>query len=117
MVTTPYAIGCAVSSAPGTTLHEPRRHTSKPWHVLPGTSASPPINSAQHRSREYQIWLRESRHVSASLFNQIVCALRFLYAEVLERGDEVQRIAYAREGEAAASGALRGRDGPVSGLD
>jgi integrase/recombinase XerD len=45
---------------------------------------------------EYQIWLRESKHVSASLFNQIVCALRFLYVEVLDRRDEVQRIAYAR---------------------
>jgi site-specific recombinase XerD len=30
------------------------------------------------------------------LFNQIVCALRFLYVEVLGRADEVQRIAYAR---------------------
>lgn len=45
---------------------------------------------------EYQIWLRESKHVSASLFNQIVCALRFLYVEVLGRPDQVQRIAYAR---------------------
>jgi site-specific recombinase XerD len=45
---------------------------------------------------EYQIWLRETRHVSASLFNQIVCALRFLYAEVLSRPEEVVRIAYAR---------------------
>lgn len=45
---------------------------------------------------EYQIWLRETRHVSASLFNQVVCALRFLYVEVLNRADEVVRIAYAR---------------------
>lgn len=45
---------------------------------------------------EYQIWLRETRHVSASLFNQVVCALRFLYAEVLSRPEEVVRIAYAR---------------------
>jgi len=45
---------------------------------------------------EYQVWLRETRHVSASLFNQVVCALRFLYAEVLSRPDEVVRIAYAR---------------------
>ena len=45
---------------------------------------------------EYQIWLRETRHVSASLFNQVVCALRFLYGEVLSRPDQVERIAYAR---------------------
>jgi site-specific recombinase XerD len=45
---------------------------------------------------EYQIWLREHKHVSASLFNQVVCALRFLYREVLDRPDEVKRIAYAR---------------------
>ena len=45
---------------------------------------------------EYQVWIRETRHVSASLFNQVVCALRFLYAEVLNRPDEVVRIAYAR---------------------
>ncbi len=47
---------------------------------------------------EYQIWLREHKHVSATLFNQIVCALRFLYGQVLGRTDEVQRIAYARTG-------------------
>jgi hypothetical protein len=44
------ANGCAVSSAPGTTPHEPRRRTSRPWQGLHGTSASLPINSAQHRS-------------------------------------------------------------------
>ena len=45
---------------------------------------------------EYQVWLRETRHVSASLFNQVVCALRFFYVEVLNRPDQVVRIAYAR---------------------
>ncbi len=45
---------------------------------------------------EYQIWLRETRHVSASLFNQVVCALRFFYVEVLNRPDQVVRVAYAR---------------------
>jgi len=45
---------------------------------------------------EYQIWLREHKHVSATSLNQTVCALRFLYGQVLGRADEVQRIAYAR---------------------
>ena len=45
---------------------------------------------------EYQIWLREHKHISATAFNQVVCALRFLYGQVLGRPDEVQRIAYAR---------------------
>lgn len=45
---------------------------------------------------EYQIWLRETRHISASLFNQVVCALRFFYVEVLNRPDQVVRVAYAR---------------------
>lgn len=46
--------------------------------------------------REYQIWLCEHKHVSASLLNQIVCALRFLYGQVLDRPDEVQRMVYAK---------------------
>ncbi|MGH9463032.1 MAG: tyrosine-type recombinase/integrase [Vicinamibacteria bacterium] len=45
---------------------------------------------------EYQIWLREHKHASATLANQAVCALRFFYREVLGRGDEVARIPYAR---------------------
>lgn len=45
---------------------------------------------------EYQIWLREHKHASATLANQTVCALRFFYREVLGRPDEVERILYAR---------------------
>jgi integrase/recombinase XerD len=45
---------------------------------------------------EYQIWLAEFKHASATLINQVVCALRFLYREVLDRPDEVTRIRYAR---------------------
>ena len=44
---------------------------------------------------EYQIWLRESK-CSASLVNQIVCALKFFYGQVLGRTDEIKRISYAR---------------------
>jgi site-specific recombinase XerD len=45
---------------------------------------------------EYQIWLREYRHVSASLANQIVCGLKFFYREVLGRGDEIERVRFAK---------------------
>lgn len=45
---------------------------------------------------EYQIWLREHKHASATFANQTVCALRFFYREVLGRSEEVERIAYAR---------------------
>lgn len=45
---------------------------------------------------EYQIWLREHKRASATAFNQIVCALRFLYSEVLGRPEVVERIKYAR---------------------
>jgi site-specific recombinase XerD len=45
---------------------------------------------------EFQLWLREHQKISASLFNQIVSALRFLYGEVLDRWDVVKRIAFAR---------------------
>ncbi len=45
---------------------------------------------------EYQIWLREHKHASATFANQTVCALRFFYREVLGRRDEVTRIPYAR---------------------
>lgn len=56
----------------------------------------PPDQLGAAQVTEYQIWLREHRHVSATRFNQIVCGLKFFYREVLNRPDEVQRIAYAR---------------------
>lgn len=45
---------------------------------------------------EYQIWLRDKQHISASLFNQTMSALKFLYKEVLGREGEVERIVFAR---------------------
>jgi len=45
---------------------------------------------------EYQIWLREHKHASATYANQVVCALKFLYCEVLARPDEVARLPYVR---------------------
>ena len=44
----------------------------------------------------YQVWLRDQKHASHVLFNQIVCALRFFYGQVLDRPDVVERIRYAR---------------------
>ncbi|GAC1493729.1 MAG: tyrosine-type recombinase/integrase [Gemmatimonadaceae bacterium] len=45
---------------------------------------------------EYQIWLRDHKRASATALNQTVCALRFLYGQVLGRPEEVDRIKYAR---------------------
>ena len=45
---------------------------------------------------EYQIHLRDRRQISASMFNQTISALKFLYKEVLGRKDEIERIAFAR---------------------
>ena len=56
----------------------------------------PPDQLGPAQVIEYQIWLREHKHASATLANQAVCALRFLYREVLGRPDEVERIPYAR---------------------
>ena len=44
----------------------------------------------------YQLWLRDQKHASYVLFNQIVSVLRFFYDEVLHRPDVVERICYAR---------------------
>ena len=44
----------------------------------------------------YQVWLREQKRASYVLFNQIVCALRFFYNDVLGWPDIVERIRYAR---------------------
>lgn len=45
---------------------------------------------------EYQIWLREHKQASATYANQVVCALKFFYCEVLARPDEVARLPYVR---------------------
>lgn len=56
----------------------------------------PPDQLGATQVTDYQIWLREHKRVSATAFNQIVCALRFFYGEVLGRPDVVKRIKYAR---------------------
>jgi site-specific recombinase XerD len=45
---------------------------------------------------QYQIMLRDERHASWCLFNQTVCALKFLYREVLGRPEVVESIPFAR---------------------
>lgn len=57
---------------------------------------TPPDQLGPEHVIAYQVWLREQKHASYVLFNQIVCALRFFYGEVLQRPDVVERIRYAR---------------------
>lgn len=56
----------------------------------------PPDQLGAEHVIAYQVWLREQKRASYVLFNQIVCALRFFYGEVLQRPDVVERIRYAR---------------------
>lgn len=44
----------------------------------------------------YQLWLREEQHISATLFNQTMSALKFLYCQVLGRTHVIERIVFAR---------------------
>lgn len=57
---------------------------------------TPPDQLGAEHVIAYQVWLRDQKHASHVLFNQIVCALRFFYSEVLNRPDVVDRIRYAR---------------------
>lgn len=57
---------------------------------------TPPDQLEAEHVIAYQVWLRDQKHASHVLFNQIVCALRFFYGEVLGRPDVVERIRYAR---------------------
>ena len=57
---------------------------------------TPPDQLGAEHVIAYQVWLRDQKHASHVLFNQIVCALRFFYGEVLNRPDVVERIRYAR---------------------
>jgi integrase/recombinase XerD len=56
---------------------------------------SPEQLDRQH-IRQYQVYLVEERHASWSLFNQAVCALRFLYRTTLGRDDVVVQIPFAK---------------------
>lgn len=45
---------------------------------------------------QYQLYLRDQKHVSWTRFNQAISALRFFYREVLERPDLIARLWFAR---------------------
>jgi site-specific recombinase XerD len=47
--------------------------------------------------REYQIFLVQTKHTSWTLFNQTVCALRFLYKVTLGRAGLIEHIPYPKQ--------------------
>src|SRR3989442_9616374 len=47
--------------------------------------------------RTYQLYLLQERHASWSVFNQAVCALRFLYRVTLQAPFAVTRIPYGKK--------------------
>ncbi len=47
--------------------------------------------------REYQIHLVHTKHTSWGIFNQTVCALRFLYRVTLGRPELIEHIPYPKQ--------------------
>lgn len=47
--------------------------------------------------RQWQVYLRDTRHASWSAFNIAMSALRFFYREVVEREELIPRLAYMRK--------------------
>jgi site-specific recombinase XerD len=58
----------------------------------------PPDQLTLEHIREYQLHLTRDRHVAWSYFNQVVCALRFFYREVLKKNWDVRHIPYQKTG-------------------
>ena len=58
----------------------------------------PPDQLTPEHIRRYQLHLARDRHVSWTSFNQIVCALRFFYRQVLKTDWAVEQIPYQRTG-------------------
>src|SRR3972149_2137618 len=58
----------------------------------------PPDQLTPEHIRQYQLHLAPDRHVSWPYFNQIVCALRFFYRQVLKKDWAVAQIPYQRTG-------------------
>lgn len=58
--------------------------------------ACTPDRLDQEHVRRYQLFLVQEKHVSWSLFNQAVCALRFFYKVTLPRDWVVQHIPYGK---------------------
>ena len=58
----------------------------------------PPDRLVPEQVRQYQLYLTRDRHISWSYFNQVVCALRFFYRQVLKKDWAVEQIPYQRTG-------------------
>jgi len=58
----------------------------------------PPDQLSLEHIRQYQLHLTRDRHVAWTYFNQIVCALRFFYREVLKKDWDVRHIPYQKTG-------------------
>ena len=58
----------------------------------------PPDQLTPEHIRRYQLYLTRDRRVSWTYFNQIVCALRFFYRQVLKKNWAVEQIPYQRTG-------------------
>lgn len=58
----------------------------------------PPDQLTPEHIRRYQLYLTRDRRVSWTYFNQIVCALRFFYRQVLKKDWAVDQIPYQRTG-------------------
>jgi len=58
----------------------------------------PPDQLTPEHIRQYQLYLTRDRRVSWTYFNQIVCALRFFYRQVLKKDWAVEQIPYQRTG-------------------
>ena len=58
----------------------------------------PPDQLTPEHIRQYQLYLTRDRHVSWTYFNQVVCALRFFYRQVLKTDWAVEQIPYQRTG-------------------
>ncbi|MGH2625027.1 MAG: tyrosine-type recombinase/integrase, partial [Anaerolineales bacterium] len=58
----------------------------------------PPDQLTPEHIRQYQLYLTRDRHVSWTYFNQVVCALRFFYRQVLQKDWAVEQIPYQRTG-------------------
>jgi site-specific recombinase XerD len=56
-----------------------------------------PAHLKPEHIRAYQAYLVETKHASWSVFNQTVCALRFLYATTLQRPGLIEHIPFPRQ--------------------
>src|SRR3989304_2538015 len=58
----------------------------------------PPDQLTPEHIRQYQLYLTRDRQVSWPYFNQVVCALRFFYRQVLKKDWAVAQLPYQRTG-------------------